>query len=158
MAFCVWDGGALSTEVEWSYAATGGDQQRAYPWSSPPGSLTPLDNLHASYLDHTNCVGDGMAGCELTDLIAVGTKPAGDGRWGQSDLAGDVFEWILDWYGSYLVPCMDCANLTVASARVIHGGSFNTAETSLRSAVRGDGSPSNRVPFMGARARCARAP
>jgi formylglycine-generating enzyme len=156
MAFCAWDGGYLATEAEWNYAATGGGEQRAYPWSSPAGALTPLDGSHASYKDGTNCEGDGAAGCALADLVAVGSKPLGDGRWGQSDLAGNVFEWTLDWYASYATLCANCANLTMSSTRVFRGGSFYDGATYLRAGYRFNNTPTTRLVFLGV--RCARTP
>jgi formylglycine-generating enzyme required for sulfatase activity len=156
MAFCAWDGGYLAAEAEWNYAATGGDQQRAYPWSTPAGSLTTLDNAHASYYDGTTCMGDGTAGCTVTDLVAVGTKPLGDGRWGQSDLAGNVFEWTLDWNGAYVNPCTSCAGVSTGSYRVLRGGGFNNVATSLRAGYRYNLTPSSRYDYIGV--RCARTP
>ena len=93
-AFCAWDGGVLPTATEWNYAAVGGDQHRAYPWSHPPASLT-LDDTRAIY-------SAGPGGPARPQ--AVGSRPAGDGRWEQSDLAGNVAEWTLDWQGALPIP------------------------------------------------------
>jgi len=113
-AFCAWDGGRLATEAEWNYAAAGGSEQRVYPWSIPPAS-SPIDDSYLVY-----CGGS----CDGTQN--VGSKsPKGDGKWGHSDLAGNLWEWTLDWYRSpYVTPCENCADLEESPTRVMRGGSF----------------------------------
>jgi formylglycine-generating enzyme required for sulfatase activity len=144
MAFCAWDGGYMPTETEWNYAATGGDEQRAYPWSNPPKSLT-LDTTKANYNAGANGV------------TRVGSALAGDGRWGQSDLVGNVWEWNLDWHKElYEIPCDDCTVLSGGENRVIRGGGINGAEAALRSGYRNLYSPTDRYYLIGV--RCARAP
>ncbi|HUS31118.1 MAG TPA: SUMF1/EgtB/PvdO family nonheme iron enzyme [Kofleriaceae bacterium] len=148
MAFCIWDGGFLPTDAEWNYAAAGGDEQRAYPWSNPNSSVT-IDCTHANYAG-------GCAGA----LNRVGSEsPAGDGKWGHSDLAGNIMEWTLDWYTSpYPTPCDNCAQLTQASDnRVLRGGAYLESAMLVRAGVRRGGfTPFDRFPYIGV--RCARAP
>jgi len=159
-AFCAWDGGFLPTDAEWNHAAAGGSEQRAYPWSSPPSSLTNDDATYASYYVDAikECYGDMVSGCAVTDLVPVGTKPAGVGRWGQSDLGGNVWEWTLDWFASPYAqtPCADCANLTPATYRVIRGGSLVKDVSGLRTGFRAYTVAPNFDGSVGA--RCARRP
>jgi formylglycine-generating enzyme required for sulfatase activity len=86
-------------------------------------------------------------------------SPAGDGRWGHSDLAGNVFEWTLDYYGEYPLPCVNCADLTAGTVeRVLRGGGFFNEKVSLlRSNYRDTyHGPNVRSPSYGL--RCARTP
>jgi formylglycine-generating enzyme required for sulfatase activity len=150
-AFCIWDGGFLPSEAEWEYAAAGGSQQREYPWgSTPPGTA----NQYAIY----GCLYPSMSiTCTLASMAPVGTAILGAGRWGQLDLAGDVWEWNLDWYAAYAA-CTDCADFTLGIAmHALRGGGAAGNSAFLPPPYRDNTEPSDyREDAIGF--RCARTP
>jgi len=138
-AFCIWDGGRLPTEAEWNFAAAGGGGaggQRIYPWADSPN----LDLTYANY---------GTSG-----PVAVGSSPLGNGLWGQSDLAGNLQEWTLDYNQDYPVPCDDCLITAASTDRTYRGGSYQSTPFYLSVSYRGYADLTDVSPTQGF--RCAR--
>jgi formylglycine-generating enzyme required for sulfatase activity len=151
-AFCIWDGGFLPSEAEWEYAAAGGAEQRAYPWGPTDPGKDNQYAVDACYFPSGagTCVG-------VANIAPVGTATAGAGRWGQLDLAGDLWEWTADSYApDYVDPCADCAHLAAAIFRVFRGGNFNSGTSYLRPPYRFYYPPTFRDYGVGL--RCARSP
>jgi sulfatase modifying factor 1 len=149
-AFCAWDGGRLPTDMEYNFAAAGGDEQRTYPWGdSDPGTET----THAIY----HCYWGPTTSCEDTsvlDIAPVGSAPDGIGKWGHMDLAGNVYQWMRDMQSGLPDECNDCINLT-GSYAAVRGSQFDDNDIASLSSSWSSGAPPTGY-YYAVGFRCAR--
>lgn len=132
IAYASWAGKQIPSETQWEFAARGKDN-RKYPW----GNREP-DAMLCNY-------GDMLSMTAILGMHEDGRSPEG-----VHDLAGNIFEWTLDYYMPYQPGASEPKTPTIPRY-VVRGGSWNSPPDELRCAFRKGLFPEERLNTVGFR-------
>jgi formylglycine-generating enzyme required for sulfatase activity len=135
----------LPTKAEWEKAARGTDG-RSYPWGNQPATC------------RLAIMGETVPSCSRGYTTwKVGSRPLGASPYGAMDMAGNVMEWVADWYsGGYYGEAhpKNPKGPKAGKLRVLRGGAWFNSKVLLRAAFRTGFAPGDSNHGIGF--RCAK--